>query len=233
MSNTHWKSFSEMPEYHQDMMIQGFQEQYYSKYTVEDIHRAFTATNPPVTFKGGCYDVWEAHRLNFEEELVKGENKPAALTETPSLPVEPGGEFDPEIFWNNHKQTFGGVNAGEYIDREDFEKALHIQALGLKQPQQPQALPVEEVPEDIYEAKGAIESLDLENDRLRKELSSLREQLAFERQRWEEMNEKYGQQGERVAAKDDALLKIAQACQDSKDDPNVSGILKIAQEALK
>lgn len=43
------------------------------------------------------------------------------------LPPSPVvGEFDAESFWDNNKRTFTGVNGGEYIDKEDFEKAIHL-----------------------------------------------------------------------------------------------------------
>lgn len=27
-----------------------------------------------------------------------------------------------ELFWHRHKQTFKGINAGDYIDKDDFDK---------------------------------------------------------------------------------------------------------------
>lgn len=31
---------------------------------------------------------------------------------------------DAELFWYNHRRTFTGINAGEYIDKEDFNKFI-------------------------------------------------------------------------------------------------------------
>jgi hypothetical protein len=39
-----------------------------------------------------------------------------------ALPVEEGVGFDNERFFDNHKYTMRGVVAGEYLDKEDFDK---------------------------------------------------------------------------------------------------------------
>jgi len=99
------------------------------------LERAEKANSGPL--KDGYQCLYNTDAVNAAKE----KSRPS-----PSLPeTEQGDKFDIDHFWESHKRTFGGVNAGEYIDREDFEKALHLlKVWNARPPDQP-------VPEEVME----------------------------------------------------------------------------------
>jgi len=73
--------YKELTDSQQTDMCQEYQQRYYPFRTIEDIDRAFSIVNPVINVLDNSFEVWEAHRTTFENEL-----------KTPSPPsVKPGG----------------------------------------------------------------------------------------------------------------------------------------------
>lgn len=69
MTQNQSKKYNDLTDSEQTDICQEFQEEYYSKFCIEDIDEAFRAVNPFVEMKDGKFIVWDTSRSAFEKKL--------------------------------------------------------------------------------------------------------------------------------------------------------------------